>query len=183
MRVRVALQAGSQTGRSLRARTTAFLSNGPVLSRCSIKSTFLRPQRPPAHRGRGATEPAPCRWPQGPIRQALVSGTRSRSSPGLCAQSAACAALTSGLRTCGPRSAGAPTCPAAQRPATSLPPCGAYRADLPGPPSRRAGPSSVRPAPPRAAPDTPPRGGGPASGRRGRLVAWGSRRRHTHGRA
>lgn len=73
----------------------------------------------------------------------------------------------------------------------AVPACGRLL-PAPGPTSqgtcrarRPAAPAPPPPAPPRAAPDTPPRGGGPASGCRGRLVAWGNRgrrRRHTHGR-
>lgn len=78
-----------------------------------------------------------------------------------------------------PPGIGVPRCPRQSRRLATAP----GRADLrarrlaaPAPP-----PPAGRPAPPRAAPDTPPRGGGPASGRGGRLVAWGSRL-HTHGR-
>lgn len=84
-----------------------------------------------------------------------------------------------------------PGCPPAPAQGSTVPASGRLL-PAPGPTSqgtcrarRPAAPAPPPPAPPRAAPDTPPRGGGPASGCRGRLVAWGNRgrrRRHTHGR-
>lgn len=137
--------------------------------------------------------------PQGPRVQASVPGTWSRSSPtsAPCRRRArslprviGCAARGTSddsegaLRSPRLPSWGSRTARCPNQHLLAPAPLRACGAALPGPLSRRVGPSSARPAPPRAAPDTPPRGGGPESGRGGRLVAWGSRRRcrHTHGR-